>query len=118
VWAGGVDLRTLKGNERGLLIEKCFKEQYSHLYDEAKSYKTMMSEDEFRKFRGTKREADYRFGIIPGTNGMRAYIHEQTDKYTEGCSIFSEEGKIIEFTKKPTKRGTIDNVETKNRATA
>ena len=119
VWAGGIDLRTLdKGKDRGLLIMECFRKQYSHIYDGTKTYKTMMNDNEFAKFRGTKRETDYRLGIIPGTNGERAYIHEQLGEYTEGCSIISEEGAIVEFTKKPVNRGTIHNVETKSRAAA
>lgn len=119
IYARGTNLETLdKGKARGALIMECFQEQYSHIYNETKNYKTMMSYDEFMKFRGTKREADYRLGIIPGTEGKRAYIHEQLYEYTEGCSIYSEEGGIVEFTKKPTKRGTIGSVETESRTAA
>ncbi len=98
---------TFKGRDPGNLIKKLMAEQHSYLDIKELSYKTMMSEGEFTKFRSnTQREADMRMGKIPSKPGW-FYVHIRTGEYYDGCSIYNEEGDIVVYSNTPSITGQI-----------
>ena len=113
IWGGNdskkywTDPSTFKGNEPGRLIKKALKEQHDHIDIDGLSYKTMMSEQEFTKFRNdSKREAEVRAGRIPSREGW-FYVHILIEEHYDGCSIHNEEGNIVVYSTNPSTIGRI-----------
>lgn len=113
VWGGNdskkywTDPSTFKGTEPGRLIKKALKEQHDHIDIDGLSYKTMMSKQEFTKFRNdSKREAEVRAGKIPSREGW-FYVHILIEEYYDGCSVYNEEGNIVVYSTNPSTIGQI-----------
>ena len=104
---------TWTGHKPGLAIKKALSEQHPHINIKGLEFKTMMNDDEFTKFRGTKRSAAVRVGKIPDRPGW-AYVHIQIGAYKDGCSVFNEKGDIVLYSKNGEVRGNIEYEQTES----